>query len=270
MNAGNKYPPILEIPPSSSPRDLKPVDVTFQFDTPKEMEGKFGTQYKYTVQVDGIEHTLFASKALHRMIEEHAIAKGTVLSIARLGSGKDTRWDVVYISGPKGSGAPAKAPQQTVSTPVPTYSPAGFTDDLARYWLAFDLALDTLNQKGLTPSVDANAVAFVIYKMAKEHGIADPSRPTATPVNTTQKAEAAGKEKMRSELEGIFKRTNLPEDLWLVAINLHTNGKEVEMWDEVTREVGLAVWGDAKRVENGETTWDELFKKEPTQEEIPW
>ena len=275
----NQYPPTLNVPVSKSFRDLDEVQVTLRYDEPKEFEGKFGPQFKYSVDVDGTEHTLFASPALNRQIQDHSPTTGSVLSIARVGSGKETKWDVVYVSGPKGTGdnrrseKPATGSGRSEPARSAGPDPKGYTDELARYWLAFDLAIQTLIQRGMPHNVDANAIAFVIYKMAKEHGIEDPSNPgtPATPSTDTEEAERGGKSKMRMELERLFKDTGLSEEDWLTVVNLHRaeDQPEISMWDDVTRDVGLAVFATAKSVESGVTTWDAVMGTED-QDALPF
>jgi hypothetical protein len=272
-----EYPPILQIPVSKSFRQLEETKITLRFDEPKEKEGQYGMQYMYAVDVDGVKHTLFASGALHRLIQEHNPVKGTTLSIARVGKGTETKWDVVYVAGPKGDGsssapqarqdarsAPADAPQARRSGP----NPQGFVEDLARYWMAFDLAMDTLKAKDITPSVDANAVAFVIYKMATDHGISDPTNPMASTPTRTEEAETQGKSKMRTELESIFRETGLNVKDHIRALNAFVpeGENEIILWEDVTRDVGLAVYAAAQNVKAGLTTWDELLQETPDDE----
>lgn len=250
------YPPTLNIPVSASARQLQPVDVTLNYDDPKEFEGKYGTQYKYSVNTtDGVEHTLFASQALHQRIEEHAPSKGTTLSIARIGEKKDTRWDVVYINGPKDRNTNT-SPQPQTRGP----NPDAYTRDLTLYWAAFDLAHETLTNKNYTPNVDANAVAFVIYKLAKEHGIPNPADPYDQPPPATIQ-EAQQKDKMRSELEAVFRETSLPNALWIPVLRAHASENErVGSWEDVTRETGLAAYATARNVKNDLTSWEEFLR----------
>lgn len=272
-----EYPPILEVPVSKSFRDLKEVQVTLRFDTPKEFEGKYGVQYKYSVDVDGVEHTLFASPALHRLMQEQAPTKGTTLSIARVGERKDTKWDVVYVSGPKGdngvTSGSGSGSEQGSGIRGRSPSPEGYVNDLATYWQAFDLATEMLKSKGLEPQADINAVAFVIYKMAKDHGVGDPANPMADAPTQTAQAEVNGKGKMRSEIEKAFRTTRLAEEHWMSVLNGHRadGAPEIVTWDDLTRDVALAVWATCKNVQAGDATWDEtLVALSNPEEDLPF
>lgn len=275
------YPPILQIPVSKSFRQLEETKVTLRFDEPKEKDGQYGMQYMYSVNVDGTDMTLFASAALHRLMQEHNPVKGTTLSIARVGKGTETKWDVVYVSGPKGDGSgntpqarqdrqdTPSAPAQAPRTQGP--NPQGFVDDLARYWVAFDLAKAALAERGLTPNADINAVAFVIYKMAKDHGVDDPSNPMASMPTGTQEAETRGKSKMREELEKIFRETGLPIIKHIDALNhfVPEGEPEIVLWEDVTRDVGLAAYAAAQNVKANLSTWAELLE-ETGDSELPF
>jgi hypothetical protein len=274
------YPPILEIPVSKSFRQLIETQITLRFDEPKEKEGNYGMQYMYAVDVDGVKHTLFASGALHRLIQEHNPVKGTTLSVARVGKGTDTKWDVVYVSGPKGDGESAPqarqdargAPADSAPARRTAPNPQGFVDDLARYWMSFDLAMETLKSKDVTPSVDANAVAFVIYKLATDHGVEDPTNPMASAPTRTEEAETQGKSKMREELEKIFRETELNVKDHIRALNAFVpeGEDEIVLWEDVTRDVGLAVYAAAQNVKAGLTTWDELLQETADHEDLPF
>lgn len=274
------YPPILNIPASKSFRDLNEVQVTLLFDEPKEIDGKFGPQWKYSVEVDGVEHTLFASNALNRLIQEQSPSKGTTLSIARVGEKKDTKWDVVYVSGPKGdNGVTSGSGRDDTSGGGSqsqghgrTPSPERFVDDLALYWQAFDLATETLKAKGLEPQADINAVAFVIYKLAKDNGVLDPYDPMAGVPTQTEQAEENGKSKMRAELEAMFRITRLPEPQWMRVLNMHRaeNTDDIVLWSDVTRDVGLATYATCKSVQAGDTTWDEVLGATPDDDGLPF
>jgi hypothetical protein len=257
------YPPILEVPVSESARNLKEISVTLLFDTPKEIEGKFGTQFKYGVEVGGVEHTLFASNALHRKIQDCSPAKGSVLSIARFGTGKETKWDVVLAGGPGGSKMVEKAPQSSAQGVVPRGTPQTFVDHLQRYWEAFDLAHETLKEKGLKPSVDVNAIAFVIYKLAIDNNVVNLRQPLEPQPTTTETAETEGKNKMLDQIRAAFTRTKLAEEHWLTAVNMHNDDAPYTSIEQMPREVGLAVWATIKNVENGVLTWNDfLFPEE--------
>ena len=261
----SKYPPTVEIPVSESARNLQEVTLKLLFDEPKEFEGKFGTQYKYSVELNGEEQTLFASNALHRKIQELYPSKGSEISVARFGTGKETKWDVILKGGPGGSRpsasqSAAKAPPASGGSPSPRGNPQTFVEKLSLYWDSFELALDSLTEMGIkNVNVDVNAVAFVIYKLAEDNNVRNPSDPLSAVVNTTETAESQGKNKMLDEITAGFTRTGLEEDLWLTVINMHNEGEAYTSVDQLAREVGVAVWASIKNVEAGTTTWADMI-----------
>lgn len=271
--AKGKYPPTLDIPVSDSFRDLKEVQATLMYDEPKPYENRYGkTGYRYSVMHNGEEHTLFASEALKRQMDEHGPVKGTTLSFARVGQGKDTRWDVVYVSGPQGEpGGSREAPSTGGSGPAPRkHDPAGFKKELDRYLNAMDLAIKHLGVREIPIQADTNAVAFVIYKMAQDYGIEDPMNPgeAGDDPSSTEDAEKQGKGKMWIELERAFKATGLHETQWMAALQAHApEGVEIASWDDVTRDVGLAAYATAKNVEDGNAKWSDLVS--PGESEFP-
>jgi len=276
----SKYPDILNIPVSKSFRDLQETQVTLLFDTPKEFEGKFGPQWKYSVESGGTEYTLFASGALHRQIQETFPTKGTTISIARVGEGKETKWDVVYVSGPKGTGDSPQARERIAagggaSTPRAA-DPSGFEASLSLYWDSLYYAINILKGQEIQYNVDANAIAFVVYKLAKDHGIQDIHNPNVNPVPatvSTQEAEEDGKATMKDELIKLFKATDLHETRYFHALSAHApEGTTVKSWDDVTRDTGLATYAAGKNVQAGLDTWDNIISPGETtdQEELPF
>ena len=259
----SNYPPILEVPVSESARNLKEITVTLLFDTPKEFEGKYGMQFKYGVELNGVEHTLFASPALHKKIQDCAPMKGSQLSIARFGTGKETKWDVILAGGPRRSESAQVAPQNGGQGVVPRGTPQAFVDHVQRYWEAFDLAHETLKEKGFTPSVDVNAIAFVIYKLAIDNNVTNLRQPLEPQPTTTDTAETEGKNKMLDQIRAAFTRTKLAEEHWLTVVNMNNDGEPFQSIEQMPREVGLAVWATIKNVENGVLTWNDfLFPEE--------
>lgn len=274
--AQGKYPPTLEIPVSNSFRDLKEVQATLRYDEPKSFvnEKYNSTGYRYSVDYNGEEHTLFASEALKRQIDEIGPAKGTTLSFARVGKGKDTRWDVVYVSGPKDKpqGSQEGASKGGGGPGPRAHDPKGFKKELDRYLTSLDLAIHHIQEVREIPiQVEANAVAFVIYKMAQDHGIDDPMNPGDAPEDepsSTEEAETQGKDSMRTHLERAFKATDLHQTQWMAALQAHApEGVTVESWDDVTRDIGLAAYATAKNVEDGNTQWSEIVS--PGESEFP-
>jgi hypothetical protein len=104
--------PKLVIPESESMRSLQFVEVELLYDDPYEYVGEKYTTNYYTLRnlADNIIYSLGASAGLHSRIQGLGVGKGAVISIARVGSGTNTNWDVGYISGPRDKAArPAAA-----------------------------------------------------------------------------------------------------------------------------------------------------------------
>lgn len=177
--------PILNIQPAD-PFNPKPTIVKLRFDEPKQFEGKFGTQFMYSVTDErGQNHVLFASQALDGQIHKLGAKAQDRLAIVRTGEGKDTRWTVRLVDGngnPTVDTGRAPAPRGATPAPAPTMTanrqPKAFEDRLASYLNdvnlyinAYSTVLQELNHIDLPKSIDVNAAAFVVYKMAKDHSI---------------------------------------------------------------------------------------------------
>jgi hypothetical protein len=185
--------PVLNIT-AVDPFDPQPTVFQLRFDTPKEFEGKYGPQFAYSVRYQGKDHVLFASKALHENIHETTARKDDYVAVVRTGEGVDTRWvaRLVDQTGRPVAQDPKRAPDRAATstrppaTPTDTFpretraAPApkpfadrltGYLNDETLYWHAMKRAMVALPEFAPTPSLDLNAVAFVLYKLAKDHGI---------------------------------------------------------------------------------------------------
>lgn len=181
--------PILNIQPAD-PFNPRPTIVTLRFDEPKQFEGKYGTQFMYSVSDEGGRtHTMFASQALDGQIHKLGAKKGDRLAIIRTGEGKDTRWTVRFADGrtpevipqdKRGASRsePRSEPQpQAITTNIPRAKKsfddrlASFLNDLHLYVSSYAAVMENLKHIDAPKSIDINAAAFVIYKMAKDHGI---------------------------------------------------------------------------------------------------
>jgi hypothetical protein len=266
--ASNQRPKV-DFPASKSPKALTTVEVRLLFDEPKPYEGDYGTSYIYSVEHDGQEKVFFASGGLHKRIQELEPRKGDLLGISRLGEGKETRWFVDML---EGATTGAEAPRPPARDSDPSRPPAArprasqsFEEEQARYWLAFDYAIEQVTARGLTPSVDANAIAFVFYKMLGDHGLTSFTRETPAPEPAPVKAADAPdaeREKMRTTLEGIFRETNLPSKEWMSLFNglRSEDEREVFIWDDVSLETGRAAYAYATTVRDGVTSWGHILK----------
>jgi hypothetical protein len=183
----NDRPPILNIP-AVDPFNPQPVIGRMRFGEPKQVEGKFGTQYMYGLEVNGQAHTLFASKALDAAIYETGAQQNDYIAIIRTGEGKDTRWQVRLVdeNGQEIKGAGRSIKEAKPAERLPSPEPAApkpkltaeerqinFVSDEDQYFSALARARHRVKDWPIADgnNIDLNAVAFVLYKMAKEHGV---------------------------------------------------------------------------------------------------
>lgn len=177
--------PILNIQPAD-PFNPKPVIVQLRFDEPKQFEGKWGTQFLYSVTDEsGQNYVLFASQALDGQIHRIGAKSGDRIAIVRTGEGKDTRWTVRMLNA-DGSQSPDPGSARSSRTPQPRVPSepqqarqakpfedrlASYLSDVSLYVNAYTTVLQELDHIDLPKSIDVNAAAFVIYKIAKDNGI---------------------------------------------------------------------------------------------------
>lgn len=206
--ADREKDPILTIEPADAFKP-DPYVIELKFDDPKEIEGKYGKQFLYGVKHKGKDHVLFASQALDGMIFETGAKKGDRVAILRTGAGTDTRWNVRLIDnegrpieggGRKGQRAPeaqrgASTGQGGTGAQAERPKPASrsyderladFVMEEMAYWGAFKRATIMLTADKIEWNVDANACAYVLHRMARDHGIdlgpdGDPVEPAAEP-----------------------------------------------------------------------------------------
>jgi len=116
-------------PPILKPDINVPVTLTVPFGDYKELEGQYGTQFMYTVQVDGLPHTLFADVKLHQAMLMAGLAPGVTMTITKTQEsfetalGEQRRANVWLISG--GSGTPTAAAALAAPAAAPASPPAG-------------------------------------------------------------------------------------------------------------------------------------------------
>ena len=112
-------------PPILKPDINVPVTLTVPFGDYKELEGQYGTQFMYNVQVDGETQTLFADVKLHQAMLTAGLAPGVTMTITKTqesfetAAGEQRRANVWSISG--GSGTPTAA--TALAAPAPTAAP---------------------------------------------------------------------------------------------------------------------------------------------------
>ena len=78
-----------------------PQTLVFPFGDYMEVNGQYGQQFLYTVEVDGHRDKLYATPMLHDQIQADGIAPGSVLTITKIeGEGNRKSW----LIGPNGNG----------------------------------------------------------------------------------------------------------------------------------------------------------------------
>lgn len=186
--------PPLEIKPVD-PFRPEPVIVKLRFDDPKEVAGSYGPQFMYGIEVDGERRVLFASATLDGLIYDLGARKGDHVAILRHGSGTDTRWavDLVDAAGQTIARAAQDRPReesgrtspqegagdagQPRRPPAPELSYAerlmAYLEHEHLYWASMTKANHYLEAAlpGITRQVDLNASAYVLYRLALDHGI---------------------------------------------------------------------------------------------------
>jgi hypothetical protein len=107
-----------------------PLTLTFPFGDFREINGQYGQQFAYTVEVDGERDKLFATPLLHQELQAAGVGPGAVLTISKVeAEGNRKSWLVRPEEAedtedePEGNGAlrPGKAaPAPTTPPPAPT------------------------------------------------------------------------------------------------------------------------------------------------------
>lgn len=101
--------------------------VTFPFGDAKEVEGTYGVQYQYSVEVEGRSDVFFASPTVHDRIQKAGVGPGVQLRITRTGEGQATRWAVTKEGQDM---IPEKPPVPTGQAPAPAPSPGAVSFDV--------------------------------------------------------------------------------------------------------------------------------------------
>ena len=127
-------------PPILKPDINVPVLVTLPFGDYKEIEGQYGTQFMYNVQVDGETQTLFADVKLHQAMLTAGLAPGVTMTITKTqesfetAAGEQRRANVWLISG--GSGTPTAATALAVPAPTAAPTPTPPAGNAREVWVA--------------------------------------------------------------------------------------------------------------------------------------
>ena len=73
-----------------------PLALTFPYGDFKEINGQFGQQFLYTVELAGLRDKLFATPALHQKLQSAEVGPGAVLTVAKIeAEGNRKGWVVV-------------------------------------------------------------------------------------------------------------------------------------------------------------------------------
>ena len=115
-----------------------PLTVTFPFGDSKQVQGQYGVQHMYTVEVDGRRDWLYASPVLHLKLQAAGLGPGQVATITKAtGEGNRVEWRVEMQPkeyapqfGPAGGNGKGQAADQ-VRTPAQEKPPANGTPQLA-------------------------------------------------------------------------------------------------------------------------------------------
>ena len=94
-----------------------PLMLRFPYGDSKEVNGQYGQQFMYTVEVDGLRDRLYATLGLHHKLQDAGLGPGAVFTITKIevdGNRKDWR---VEAQGQNGKAAWSMG-EQTVSDEV--------------------------------------------------------------------------------------------------------------------------------------------------------
>lgn len=151
------------------PEGRNATEAKLKFDQPLEKEGQYGPYWLYKMDINGQEETVPASKSLHEAIQATGAKAGSVISVIRMGEGKDTRYDVVDTQNLDGGASEQQLEAEADRVFPPKPQPSAKTEFytlLKKYKIAWGLAEKFLDGK----QGEVNAVAFTFYKMAQDVG----------------------------------------------------------------------------------------------------
>lgn len=73
----------------------KPLTVVFPYGDFMEVSGQYGTQFLYTVEVDGVRDRLYTTPKLHQKLQDEGIEAGSLLTITKIeGEGNRLDWKI--------------------------------------------------------------------------------------------------------------------------------------------------------------------------------
>lgn len=169
-----QYPPKLQFNPNI------PVVVYFQYGDAKHIPSKnedWGDSYKYNVDVDDVRHTLFATAALHRELEQRGVGATTTLLITKnvtydANNKEQTRWSV---TNPDGSERPlvdvAETPSESNGAVTGATTPESREDALLVFQAIAACAKRMMAQSekiyvDLGYTIDKKAISQDVQKLA--------------------------------------------------------------------------------------------------------
>jgi hypothetical protein len=86
-----------------------PQTLSFPYGDSKEVEGNYGPQHMYTVEINGEKDKLYATPVLHDRIQEAGVGPGAVLTITKIElEGNKSGWSVTTDS--PSTGSPSVSP----------------------------------------------------------------------------------------------------------------------------------------------------------------
>jgi hypothetical protein len=287
---GKDQRPILKFQPADA-FNPKPYVLRLMYDDPKEKDGTYGKQFMYTAEVvqgdsdvrDG-QCVFFASPALDGLIYDLKARKGDLVAIIRTGEGTDTRWNVRLVDSqgntidtsdrpakpvgqPSGGGDSGGGQRRPAKRELPfSERIAGFVLEEQRYFGAMRRAQAVLEREKQDFSVDLNAVAYVLHRMALDYDITldgtgeplmeeDPPEPG--PELTDKQAEARGAILSKAQgLAGAPGEDEL-EDEVLIAVQEFMESEEVIGWHELEKQDALAFYN----LVDGAKDWADMLQR---------
>ena len=103
-----------------------PQTLSFPYGDSKEVEGNYGPQHMYTVEINGEKDKLYATPVLHDRIQEAGVGPGAVLTITKIElEGNKSGWSVTTDS--PSTGSPSVSPNANTAAPPMQGVPTGIS-----------------------------------------------------------------------------------------------------------------------------------------------
>ena len=75
----------------------KPLTVVFPYGDFMEVEGQYGQQFLYTVELEGLRDRLYATPKLHQQLQEAEVGPGSELTVTKVeGEGNRMGWTQIF------------------------------------------------------------------------------------------------------------------------------------------------------------------------------